>query len=42
LILQDKPLTVANTIINTFKFYKNDLGSIPAACRLADEVFGEN
>jgi alpha-mannosidase len=38
--LQNKALTVANAIMNTF--YKNDPGSILAARKLADEVFGEN
>lgn len=37
--LQNKALTVANAIMNTF--YKKDPESIPAARRLADEVFGE-
>ncbi|KAI0287851.1 glycoside hydrolase family 38 protein [Russula brevipes] len=38
--LQNKALTVANAIMNTF--YKNDPGSIPAARKLADEVLGDN
>jgi alpha-mannosidase len=38
--LQNKALTVANTIMNIS--YKNDPKSIPAARKLADEVFGEN
>ena len=38
--LQNKALTVANAIMNTF--YNNDPESIPAARKLADEVFGEN
>jgi alpha-mannosidase len=38
--LQNKALTVANTIMNVF--YKNDPESIPAARKLADGVFGEN
>ncbi|KAI0293181.1 glycosyl hydrolases family 38 N-terminal domain-containing protein [Multifurca ochricompacta] len=37
--LQNKALTVANAIMNAF--YKNDPESIPAARKLADEVFGE-
>ena len=37
--LQNKALTVANAIMNVF--YKNDPESIPAARKLADEVFGE-
>jgi alpha-mannosidase len=37
--LQNKALTVSNAIMNTF--YKKDPESIPAARRLADEVFGE-
>ncbi|KAH9965647.1 glycosyl hydrolases family 38 N-terminal domain-containing protein [Russula compacta] len=37
--LQNKALTVANAIMNIF--YKNDPESIPAARKLADEVFGD-
>ncbi|KAH9958156.1 glycoside hydrolase family 38 protein [Russula dissimulans] len=37
--LQNKALTVANAIMNVFN--KNDPESIPAARKLADEVFGE-
>ncbi len=37
--LQNKALAAANAIMNTF--YKNDPESIPAARKLADEVFGE-
>lgn len=37
--LQNKALTVANAIMNTF--YKKDPESIPAARRLADELFGD-
>ncbi|KAI9449033.1 glycosyl hydrolases family 38 N-terminal domain-containing protein [Lactarius psammicola] len=37
--LQNKALTVANAIMNTFR--TNDSDSIPAARKLADEVFGE-
>ncbi|KAH9988748.1 glycosyl hydrolases family 38 N-terminal domain-containing protein [Russula vinacea] len=37
--LQNKALTVANAIMNTF--YKKDPESIPAARKLADQVFGE-
>ncbi len=37
--LQNKALTVANAIMNTF--YKDVPESIPAARKLADEVFGE-
>ncbi|KAI9447174.1 glycosyl hydrolases family 38 N-terminal domain-containing protein [Lactarius psammicola] len=37
--LQNKALTVANAIMNTFRH--NDPDSIPAARKLADEVFGE-
>ncbi|KAH9037516.1 glycoside hydrolase family 38 protein [Lactarius pseudohatsudake] len=37
--LQNKALTVANAIMNTFR--NNDPDSIPAARKLADEVFGE-
>jgi alpha-mannosidase len=38
-MLQNKALTVANAIMNTFS--KNDPDSIPAARKLADEVFGD-
>ncbi|KAI0270408.1 alpha-mannosidase [Gloeopeniophorella convolvens] len=38
--LQNKALTVANAIMNTF--YKDDGNSIPAARALAEEVFGEH
>jgi hypothetical protein len=38
--LQNKALTIANTIMNMF--YKKDPEGNPAACRLADEVFSEN
>jgi alpha-mannosidase len=38
--LQNKALTVSNAIMNTF--YKKDPESIPAARKLANEVFGEN
>ncbi|KAF8259316.1 glycosyl hydrolases family 38 N-terminal domain-containing protein [Lactarius quietus] len=38
--LQNKALTVANAIMNTFR--KNDPESLIAARKLADEVFGEN
>ncbi|KAI9508062.1 glycosyl hydrolases family 38 N-terminal domain-containing protein [Russula earlei] len=37
--LQNKALTVANAIMNAFN--KNDPDSIPAARKLADEVFGD-
>jgi alpha-mannosidase len=37
--LQKKALTIANATMTTF--YKKDPESIPAACRLADEVFGD-
>jgi alpha-mannosidase len=37
--LQNKALTVANAIMNTFR--KNDPDSLKAARNLADEVFGE-
>jgi alpha-mannosidase len=37
--LQNKALTVSNAIMNTF--YKKDPESVPAARKLADEVFGE-
>jgi alpha-mannosidase len=36
---QNKELATANVIMNTF--YKNDPESIPAARKLADEVFGD-
>jgi alpha-mannosidase len=39
LTLQNKALAATNTIMNMF--YKNDPESIPAACKLADEVFSE-
>ncbi|KAH8999594.1 glycoside hydrolase family 38 protein [Lactarius hatsudake] len=37
--LQNKALTVANAIMNTFR--NNDPDSLPAARKLADEIFGE-
>jgi alpha-mannosidase len=37
--LQNKALTVANAIMNTFR--KNDPDSLKAARKLADEVFGD-